>query len=208
MPRIISNCPDRIKEGDSQEEFNNLELRVLSPAFFARFVHYAHTSEAFDRECVFTDEKNRTVWLSRPELMYRLVKTSSPEQASTAASSMMQKLRLNIHKTLRCPPPSPAYPSSPGSMAVENIRKHSLSDLDRFVMEDMKPEDSNYRRLWAKLFLAQRLSFGFVPVVDVIDLAIRVSSTWWAMRRLGLAYDSLMGSVSVAAVHLWALCKS
>jgi hypothetical protein len=42
---------------------------VLTPAFFSRLVHYAHSSEVFDRECVFTDERNRIIWVSKPALL-------------------------------------------------------------------------------------------------------------------------------------------
>ncbi|KAE9993937.1 hypothetical protein EG327_002271 [Venturia inaequalis] len=59
----------------TDRDMRSLEIRILSPAFFSRFVHYAHTSEAFDREGMFTDEKNRTILVSNPELLTLLLKS-------------------------------------------------------------------------------------------------------------------------------------
>ena len=52
-----------------KEHERTLTIKVISPAFYSRFVHYSHAQEAFDREALATDEKNRTVLVEPPHLL-------------------------------------------------------------------------------------------------------------------------------------------
>jgi hypothetical protein len=207
--RVYSNprC-DELRPPDQTNV--DLKICVISPAFFARFVHYVHSGEAFDRECVFTDEKNRTVWVSSPELLYSLLSISSSTSAQAGPLSILQRMRWQLHAVLRCPPPAQVYPSSMRVAGAEDIRRTELSELDRFVMKYMRAQAVAYRRLCARLFLAQRLAFGFVQILDLIDFAFRASLAWLAA---GATVDICNGSGTRAcfllmALHVWGIMKS
>lgn len=159
----------------ARESAQCLEIRVLSPAFYSRFIHYAHTSEAFDRECVFTDEKNRTILLSQPHLLALLI---SSETVFPVAVTRLENIRWTIHRWLRCPPAKAVYGEPVSSTRAADIRYLTLSPLDHFVMVKRRKEASEYRRLCARVFLAQRFTFGFVSVVDFVDMLIRIGLIW------------------------------
>jgi hypothetical protein len=186
-----------------------LELRILSPVFFARFVHYAYSSEAFDRECVFTNEKNRTIWLSRPDVMYNLIKQSQVRKDLYASLTTWPRKKWQLHKSLRCPPPTPAYPSTPTVASIEDIRESTFSELDRYVMASMRDQAPQYLRLCSRVFLAQRLAFGFVPVIDFLELAVRFVLSWNAAGVFsGLEEHNMMQIIIwTNALHTWALVK-
>jgi len=157
-----------------------LEIRVLTPAFYSRFVHYAYTSEAFDRECIFTDEKNRTLWISRPQLLPLLVDKPSEahiNQAFVAKRSYFDELRWKLLKKLRCAPASPAYAVSTPSkteVTTEDVLCLPYSELDLFVRNSCgRARAGEYRRIVTKLFLALRFGLAFGEIIGLLDLIIR-----------------------------------
>ncbi|KAF2832612.1 hypothetical protein CC86DRAFT_341260 [Ophiobolus disseminans] len=161
-------------------ETRKLEITVLTPAFYSRFVHYAHTSEAFDRECIFTDEKNRTLWVSQPQLLAVLINESRHVEAGSGVvvkRSYFHELRWKLIKKLRCAPALPADAVSTPSNAeatAEDVRSLPYSELDLYVRSFRgRVWAKEYRRIVTKLFLAQRFGLGFAEVIDLLDFAVR-----------------------------------
>lgn len=180
---IIQNSPSFEEAGNEDSAPKKLDIKILTPEFYSRFVHYAHTSEAFDRECLFTAEKNRTLWISSPELLPALLPKGMdkpPMKGEHAAEGKergwFEEWRWLLMKRLRCPPPEPAYPVTPRSdtFDIDDIRTLPFSDLDRTV-RSQRPRESagRYRRIVSKIFLAQRLAFGFAEFIEFADLLIR-----------------------------------
>ncbi|KAF2439542.1 DUF1365-domain-containing protein [Karstenula rhodostoma CBS 690.94] len=176
---------------DRHSNVKYLDIRVLTGAFYSRFVHYSHTSEAFDRECLFTDEKNRTLWISQPDLLPELLPRRRledlKEQEQLIDGGYLGELRWTLLRKLRCPPADPAYPISPKSAQfdIDDIREHSFSELDRFVRGPARRHYAGrYRRAVTKLFLAQRYALGFTGVIDLLDLCLRAISCWLGARML------------------------
>lgn len=168
-----------------------LVIRILSPVFYARFVHYAYTSEAFDRECVSTDEKNRTLWISRPDLLPLLLRKSNSSKSWPAIKrSYFDEMRWSILRKLRCAPAPPAYTVSTPSKAeftTEDVRTLPFSTLDQFVRSVHGQEHAgNYRRTVTKLFFAQRFTLGFVEIIGLLDLIIRVLLCCLCIFQLGV----------------------
>ncbi|KAF1951601.1 hypothetical protein CC80DRAFT_528311 [Byssothecium circinans] len=189
----IPNIPkQKIAKRESMGERNlkKLELRVTTSAFYSRFVHYAHTSEALDRECHFTDEKNRTLWISHPELLPRVFPNSrtklQDENKPHTKRNFLDELRWTLLRKLRCPSPEPAYTVTPGSTEfdVNDIRTLPYSDLDCFVRGPRRQHAKVYRRTVTKIFLAQRFAFGNPQFVTVFDLGLRFLSCWLASKEL------------------------
>ncbi|PVH97991.1 hypothetical protein DM02DRAFT_532040 [Periconia macrospinosa] len=170
-------------------ELLRLHVRILTPAFYSRLVHYAYTAEAFDREHTFTDEKNRTVSVSRPELLVGLLpkrsSTKDPHGGKLDIMGYVDELRWALLRKLRCPPPDPAYPLAPKSSnsTIDDIRTLPYSGMDRFV-RDGKECAGAYRRMVTKVFLAQLFFLGYTEIVDLIDFVTRFALCWFGYRSL------------------------
>ncbi|KAJ4350067.1 uncharacterized protein N0V89_008688 [Didymosphaeria variabile] len=184
---VVATTQRRGREVDVK----NLDIRVSTGAFYSRFVHYAHTSEAFDRECLFTDEKNRTLWISQPGLLPELLRKTPlkdlKQQEQLVKRSYIDELRWTVLRKLRCPPADPAYPISPKSaeFEIDDIREHAFSELDRFVRGPAgKSYAGPYRRAATKLFLAQRCALGFTEVIDLLDFCLRAIFCWLGASML------------------------
>ncbi|KAH6621772.1 hypothetical protein C7974DRAFT_397115 [Boeremia exigua] len=165
-----------------------LEIRILTPAFYSRFVHYAYTSEAFDRECIFTDEKNRTCWVSRPELLAQLITQSAPVKSqSTGQNGVINELRWSLLQKLRCAPAESAYNTNPkgSEVRLEDIRASKHSDMDAFVhSQGGRAYAGTYRRIVAKLFFAQRFCLGFPQIITLVDWVLRASLCCYAAGQV------------------------
>ncbi|GAB7341773.1 hypothetical protein MBLNU457_g0105t1 [Dothideomycetes sp. NU457] len=204
-------------------------VRVLSPAFYSRFVHYAHTAEAFDREGYHTDEKNRTVDISDPELLAEILRPTGDHirAKSEAPRSVKSGLRWNIMKRLRCPPAAVPYPE-PSPLAkksntqVDDIRTFGYSPMDCFVMDQCE-DAAIYRKALTKLFLAELYAAGITALVTAADLTIRGLLLVFSMRLLSTMFpfsfeglvsfdsvkiaDSGIGLLLANLIHAWSLAK-
>jgi hypothetical protein len=207
-------CFSSVRSLRTDRDMRTLEMRILSPAFFSRFIHYAHTSEAFDRECTFTDKKNRTIWVSRPELLPLLLKGERDELLMETHLEPLNRFRWGAHRRIRCPPSSPTYPSvqqDENVVKVKDIRMRPFSPMDRFVLRSERAWF--YRRQCMRLFLAQRLALGFTPVIDLLDFSIRV---FWIHLAISCAFQpshiSIISSLNTSLlqssfVHMFASLK-
>jgi hypothetical protein len=121
---------------------------------------------------LFTPEKNRTLWISRPELLSKILPFSSSPISPTSSSSSkistempqnskpvsnkamgteksrtwIDQLRWSTMKKLRCPPPEPAYPVTPRSESfdIDDIRSLPFSDLDKWVRDTNTREEAGF----------------------------------------------------------------
>ncbi|KAJ4399912.1 hypothetical protein N0V91_009080 [Didymella pomorum] len=188
---------------------NELEIRVLTPAFYSRFVHYAYTSEAFDRECIFTDEKNRTCWVSRPELLAQLLMQATPTASQSGASrGRLNEAKWWLLKKLRCAPAEPAYNATPKSseFRLEDIRAGKLSEMEAFVMFQRPQIAGEFRRVVTKLFLAQRFSFGFPQLITLMDWVVRIMLCYSAAKQV--SHPDVSGESSLLKRDWWLLSGS
>jgi hypothetical protein len=198
-----------------------IEIRVLTPAFYSRLIHYTYTSEAFDRECIFTDERNRTLWVCRPQLLALLLSERSSlgvkdMEMPQVRRSYLDELRWYFLKKLRCAPPDPAYSVTPQSSGfhVDDIRPRPYSELDNFVRSHFGQQYAGeYRRIVTKLFLAQRFCFGFPEIVGLVDLLLRMSLCYLAAAQLKNWATSSTGSESAGCLknlviqRHWSACS-
>lgn len=185
----------------------NLEIRVLTPAFYSRLTHYTYTSEAIDRECVFTDERNRTLWMCRPQLLPLLLSEKDSlqvEDMSQRRRGYLDELRWQLLRKLRCSPADPAYSQAAQSSAfdITDVRARPYSELDRFVRSSKgEAHAGDYRRAVTKIFLAQRFCFGFSEVIGAIDLLLRVLLCCFGAIRLGYWSTSLESTGSTTSLR-------
>nr|POE56244.1 hypothetical protein CFP56_50788 [Quercus suber] len=214
-----------------EDHQRTLTLKVLSPAFFSRFVHYAHAKEALDRECLATDEKNRTLAIERPELLPILLDAMHTQRQQNTSqppstSSLLENFRWSCLRRLRCAPAAASYPTSdPPSYRISDIRASRFSELDAFVRRHCRSDAAaNYRRATSKLFLAQRIALGLPPLLVVLDLAFRAALLLTSMlysdrchavdifrwREWNTGHDLRTLGITMVlanAVHLWSYIK-
>lgn len=82
------------------------------------------------------------------------------------------------------------------------------SELDEFVMTNIPKQAAKYRSLCGRLFLAQRLAFGFVELIDLVDLLVRAGLIWWTVRTLaGTETITARTLFLIAGLHTWAFVK-
>jgi hypothetical protein len=219
----IPDVPEQtIETADIQgAPIRHVMIRVLTPAFYSRLVHYAYTSEVFDRECIFTDEKNRTLWISRPQLLALLLSPSRSTQDQTVVQrSMLDRLRWNLLRKLRCPPAEPAYYPTPQlpNFHVDDIRALPFSGLDEFVRRPSgQVYAGEYRRAVTKLFLAQRYFQGFTEIVSMLDVIVRILLCYAGASQLvgagqvtdtrWVSWELLKPALAVSACHAYEFLK-
>lgn len=201
---------------------DTLQIKVLTPAFFSRFVNYVHTSEAFDRECIFTDEKNRTIWISQPALLPNLFAAGAGASQQRPLQHGNGSWKWKLVQRLRCPPATPSYPYASQTADGQDIRAMNLSPLDTFVRRQCD-DFGLYQRLCLRLFLGQRFACGYPEIVDTVDLILRGTLIWFGVSAivrsllpsdleesaalLDIWLASLSGLGRQSLVHLWASLK-
>jgi DUF1365 family protein len=208
-----------------KEHERTLSVKVLSPAFYSRFVHYACAKEAFDREGLVTDEKNRTVLVEPPHLLPVLL-DAIKQSTSQNKTKSLPSLHWHIHRLLHCPPAPPIYPSTTTTTTTKimtGIRTFPPSSLDLFARNSLHIDGAAYRRTTTKLFLAQRFTLGLPVLVTALDVLLRglllLAAIVYASRSE--VFDVLrprthtMGDVGEVGllllmgngVHFWSLVK-
>jgi hypothetical protein len=164
------------REGKGETE--ELVLKILTPVFYSRFVFYAHDLEAF--LCEFQD--NATISISRPDLLpeFVLKKPLPPLRSSNylqfAYFKAIQYLRRRPARIER--PLTSSASSAPKDQAVD-IRNFRISPMDAFVLSRETPRTrAAYRSSVLKLFLAERLSLGLVPLLEVQRFLVQTCFAW------------------------------
>jgi DUF1365 family protein len=148
--------PVVIASKDAEDELyvSELALRVLSPVFYTRFAHYAHTSEAFDREGLCTDPKNRTIAIENAQNLSHLLSSASTTSIKAQHNiGWLETLHWTLLRRLRSPAPATAYPNLKTAVregfTVEDIRATPLSHMDRFAISLLDGQQRKYNDLIA-----------------------------------------------------------
>ncbi|KAF2765595.1 DUF1365-domain-containing protein [Teratosphaeria nubilosa] len=158
-----------------EDHKRTLIIKVLSPAFYSRFVHYQHAKDAFDHECLVQDERNRTATVERQELLSVLYGAFEDQQRirlpSTIRQSAPEQIRWACMRQLRCPPAAISYSTS-DTRPLKPAVTSAPSELDHFVLSQCS-DAAIYRRITCKLFLAERFAFGLPVVLVAMDWLFR-----------------------------------
>ncbi|TEA20525.1 hypothetical protein C8034_v001754 [Colletotrichum sidae] len=163
-----------------------LTLKVLTPAFYTRFVRYAHDLEAVC--CEFQD--NATLHVSRPDLLPKLIlKKPVPPLRTTNVLDFVyfraiRALRRRPERIER-PLTSAATDAKPGAQdggrRVEkiDIRDFRMSSMDGFVLGGQDAQArSRYRTLVLRSFLADKVALGSVEVLGLQQFILRAGFAW------------------------------
>lgn len=158
-----------------------MDFKVLTPAFYTRFICYAHDLEALFSEL----RESHTIWVSRPELLPKLLfkkPTAALHVRSPANYAFFEAIRYLRRRPEKIVRPltssqTPAQPL-PGTSVVD-IRDFRNSPMDAFVLDHADSGmRSKYRSLVLRLFVADRLAFGSLAVVDSALVLFQVWQAW------------------------------
>ncbi|KHN99424.1 uncharacterized protein MAM_03122 [Metarhizium album ARSEF 1941] len=175
---ILSNLEETFtspsRDGSVEEDGGTLELKVLTPLFYTRFVHYAH-----DFEAVFTEfMDSATIWVSKPHLLPDLfLKKASPTLQS---ASMMDYLSLTLIRILRrrpdrIPSVSTSADTKTDEPSIVDIRDFGISSMDAYILEHAQPTlKATYRSTLLRMFVADHLAMGNVALLEFCILLWRI----------------------------------
>lgn len=198
---LTSWGPPKTFQGASRDgPIEECSLSILSPEFFTRVMHYNTLSDALIAEGIAAPEKSRTVLVDGLDIVLRPMNEESSDALLNKQHGLLDAWRWNAVRYLRCAPLPLAYSSKTQPAKDESQVAHGkLSSLDMFWME--REEGKAYRRAVLRSFLARRLAFGFVELLDAADIVIRLSliyqavcnpsdiwknvysTVWWALKR-------------------------
>ncbi|KLU86473.1 hypothetical protein MAPG_05485 [Magnaporthiopsis poae ATCC 64411] len=191
VPGGISNAtaelilsPSAAQSGSAKAD--ELEFKVLTPAFYSRFVHYAHDLEALFCEL----RESNTVWISNPELLPKLVlkKPAPPLHATSyvdfVSFKALQRLRQRPERIVR---PLTSSQTTIRDTSAQDVRGFRISSMDAFVLSsndlDMK---ATYRNSALKLFIANRTAMGMMPLLEGQLFLLRVAAVWLVAQSLNI----------------------
>ncbi|KAG6041711.1 hypothetical protein E4U41_002794 [Claviceps citrina] len=172
------------------QETQSLQLKVLTPIFYTRFVHYAH-----DFEAIFTEMTDSgTIWTDQPHLLpdIFLRKGSPPLHAANAIDYLYFKAIQSLRRR-----PSPILPVSTSAespaktTAVEDIRDFRISSMDAYILEYAGPPlKTMYRLALLRLFAAEKYFLGSMELLSIGLYIFRSGLAWFSASKLSQAIDS------------------
>lgn len=204
VPLMVQYVPSGITERGEEtfrspsadhrlDEREQLQLKVLTPIFYSRFVGYAHDFEAIFCELA----ESGTLWADKPDVLPKLFlkKPSPPLHAASVVDYLTFKLIKRLRRrpeAIRRPGTSATRPA-PGSQAVD-IRDFRMSPMDAFVLgqKDTRLKVA-YRSSVMRLFLANEFFFGCTTFLELMG-------TLWAIA-VGYTLALLLARVTLSLQH-------
>lgn len=164
-----------------------MELKVLTPIFYSRFVHYAHDLEAIFTE--FTD--SATIWVSEPNLLPDLFlkKGSPPLQSARMMDFLFFKSIQNLRRRPGNIPRVSTSADPPKDVPTTvDIRDFRISSMDAYILEHAVQElKATYRSTLLRMFVADRYTLGQVAFLDLGVFVLRLGIAWVFVVALKLA---------------------
>ena len=186
------------KDVAQDQKPKELTLRVLTPAFYTRFAHYAHTTEAFDRESLHVSTQNQTLVIENAEHLPILLGSSAPSSGTaTSKLSKFDQWRWRLLQRLRSPPPASAYPDTHTELhdlaSVSDIRRLPLSPLDKFVLSNFG-DDGKYAKMVAtQLFKHEPTQFPPSSSIQLRDTYRSTAMKIFIADTYLLGFEGLIG---------------
>ncbi|KAJ4396304.1 hypothetical protein N0V93_000523 [Gnomoniopsis smithogilvyi] len=185
----------------SDSEAEEIEFKVLTPVFYTRFAFYAHDLEALFSEL----RESCTIWVSRPELLPKLL-FKGPAPALEARNPLdflffeaIRYLRRRPERIVRPLTSSQKSVEAPAGTYAVDIRDFRISSMDAFILRQADAKlKKQYKSLVIKLFIADRLAFGSLLLVD---LTLIMAQTWLAWT-VAVAFEGKMRVLGLVAATL------
>ncbi|KAI9813194.1 MAG: hypothetical protein M1832_006366 [Thelocarpon impressellum] len=192
------------------EDTEVVDVVVLTPVFYGRFVHYAHMMEAFSMEMLCPEEENKTVSVSNPELLPKIFAGSSDSQigkyhGTQTLSGLLGTLRWMCLRALRTHPPPPSYLATirqASGPPKNDIRSFPFAPIDKFVDEKCNAEEARaYRAAVTELFLSNRFALGDPGILQAYDFVLRIILLYIAARHVACHPSSVTGQMLTSGLR-------
>ncbi|PHH88135.1 hypothetical protein CDD83_7939 [Cordyceps sp. RAO-2017] len=158
----------------------HVEMRILTPVFYSRFVHYAH-----DFEGIFSElTENGTVWVNKPHALpgIFLKKAPPPLESSTFIDFVCFKLIQRLRRRPETIPQEPTISGRPVKATTKralDIRGFRISPMDAYVLgQEDKDLVASYRWAVLRLFLADRFLLGHTELFTIVGILGHASLAW------------------------------
>ena len=194
-----------------QEDLSTVELNVVTPAFYSRFVYYHSDKAAFANEILDDNTENRTARLSDERLSSALAQAipcNHLKESATSQDNLIRRLGWALLRRLRRSPdrglyPYPAIPSlregeQKPPEATNLLFSDGLSDFDEYIKSSRtKREQDEYRRIVTRIFLSGRIALGSVFILQIYGFILGCMAVYcieWFVRdavRIGTCFDDL-----------------
>ncbi|KAI9849948.1 MAG: hypothetical protein M1837_000162 [Sclerophora amabilis] len=225
LDREVFRSPSLLSRLDaSKPAAEDLEIKILTPEFYTRFAHYAHTMEAFTAEMLHATDESKTIWVSKPEALPALLAPKGQDATTLHFPNLLDRWRWSVLQWLRGraspQPPQPPVALEVDSTVLEDIRTVPLSALDRFVARTAPPaEAAEYRYAVKTIFLGDLVAFGMPSLLRLFDVLLRCVLILMAVRGAGLVIagettycsgvgDAILVGAAVNGFNVWALLKT
>lgn len=172
-----------------QDEMKQIELRVLTPLSYSRYVRYASCLQALISE---SQLGNSTICLSDPDLVTALANHKSTPSPPPTFSSSWEKLSFSILRNLRTEASKIDNCETKAETAENRVlpfaevkQRNRVSELERFLLKTGTPtQRSEYIRRIGKMYVADRIAFGWAEILDLEVFMVKVGVLWWVVKTL------------------------
>lgn len=189
-PEIIMSAT--ASQCDAQSDVPTMRLKILTPVFYDRFIHYAHDLEAFFCESA----ESRTIELSHSELLPLLVLKVPLD--TLQIDSWTDAFFFRAIQTLRRRPEvlkAVSYIGKPVDkqsarqddvrVSKKDIRAFRPSSMDGFAMVEYNDaERASYRWEVLKVLVADRIAFGDTVILAFEWFMVKAALFWWVAGML------------------------
>ena len=159
-------------EGD-EGDVSELQITVLSPAFYTRFTRFANIRRAFRSLCCNIPDGEKTAVVSDFELLDNLIGVVPEVQAWHNPTWQEIVLRILRRYMSEDPPASTETSPTLGQKSGVGTHANPISEFDQFVLSS---EAGHWRGAFCdamvKLIIADRLAFGSVALLRLYRVAV------------------------------------
>jgi DUF1365 family protein len=204
----LSICAQNLDNVSKPE--SEVEIRVLTPAFYGQLVRYSTLREGFDQTCLQARDGEAMVQCTQPEVLQQeLTQVLALPQDSTQPTTEWVLLDSLRHHSLLA-----ALWNSLLATLTLSGRHTNLSEFDRCVRSGSSQAQARlYYRVALKLLLADRIAFGWMPVLRLEEIIVRSLLVLAAASAIGdfLEAESLSGRrtfsilFQVCGLHIWSI---
>ncbi|KAJ6787415.1 hypothetical protein PWT90_04815 [Aphanocladium album] len=166
----------------------DVEMRVLTPVFYARFAHYAHDFEGIFNELA----ESRTVAVDKPDVLPHIFLKRGAPPFHAASFAEFAGFRL-IQALRRTPEPirRPMTSAETGAGAQRNLQKpvdirgFRISSMDAYVLEHGSDcTKRTYQSVVSRLFLADRFFMGSLELLSTVEILLRAGVAYLFVSAL------------------------
>ncbi|TVY86113.1 hypothetical protein LAWI1_G008435 [Lachnellula willkommii] len=173
----------------AEDKVKELELRVLTPLFYSRYVKYPSCLHALVLESQLL---NSTISLSDPELVSKLAGAQLKSPTPPTFSSSWENLSFSLLRNIRTDAGTIQNGETKSETENEMVgtlpemkNKNRTSEFERFVLKaGTSAQRWEYVRGVGKLYLADRIALGSGEMLDLEVFVVKVGVLWWAVKTL------------------------